>query len=60
MRWILITTLLPIIANLSWATKRMTVAQLEQVQSTRKAAHKSDIEKSRTDEHDPNSSASQK
>ena len=44
MRWILITALLPIMAIPSWAAKRMTVAQLEQMLSTEKAAHKSDIE----------------
>ena len=44
MRWILIAALLPIMAIPSWAAKRMTVAQLEQMLSTEKAAHKSDIE----------------
>ena len=44
MRWILITALLAIMAIPSWAAKRMTVAQLEQMLSTEKAAHKSDSE----------------
>jgi VWFA-related protein len=44
MRRILITALLPIMAIPSWAAKRMTVAQLEQMLGTEKAAHKSDIE----------------
>ncbi len=44
MRWILVAALLPVVATPSWASKRMTVAQLEQMLSTEKAAHKSDIE----------------
>jgi VWFA-related protein len=48
MRWILIAALLPIMAVPSWAAKRMTVAQLEQVLDTERAAHKSDIEIART------------
>jgi hypothetical protein len=43
-RWILIAALLPIMAVPSWAAKRMTVAQLEQMLGTETAAHKSDIE----------------
>jgi VWFA-related protein len=43
-RWILIAAFLPIMAVPSWATKRMTVAQLEQMLGTERAAHKSDIE----------------
>ena len=44
MRWILIPLFLPMMAFPSWAAKRMTVAQLEQVLATDRAAHKSDIE----------------
>ena len=44
MRWILIPVFLPMIAFPSWAVKRMTVAQLEQVLVTDRVAHKSDIE----------------
>jgi hypothetical protein len=43
-RWILIAVFLPIMAVQSWAAKRMTVMQLEQVLDTERAAHKSDIE----------------
>ena len=43
-RWILIAVFLPIMAVQSWAAKRMTVTQLEQVVDTERAAHKSDIE----------------
>lgn len=44
MRWLLISVFLPIIAVPSWAAKRMTVAQFEQMLLTERAAHKSDIE----------------
>ncbi len=44
MRWILIPVFLPMMAFPSWAAKRMTVAQLEQMLGTESAAHKSDIE----------------
>ena len=44
MRWLLISVFLPIIAVPSWAAKRLTIAQLEQMLRTERAAHKSDIE----------------
>ena len=44
MRWILISIFLAMMAFPSWAAKRMTVAQLEQMLVTARAAHKSDIE----------------
>ena len=44
MRWILIAVFLPMLAFPSWAAKRVTVAQLEQMLGTERAAHKSEIE----------------
>jgi VWFA-related protein len=44
-RWILLSLfLLPMMACPSWAAKRPTVAQFEQMLSTERAAHRSDIE----------------
>ncbi len=43
-RWILIAVFLPILAVPSWAAKRLTVVQLEQMMVTDRAAHKSDID----------------
>jgi VWFA-related protein len=43
-RWILIAVFLPIMAVPSWAAKRLTVAQFEQMMITDQAAHKPDIE----------------
>ena len=47
MRWILIPVFLHMMAFPSWAAKRLTVAQLEQMLVTDRAACKSDIEISR-------------
>ncbi|WP_348264757.1 VWA domain-containing protein [Telmatobacter sp. DSM 110680] len=44
MRWILISMFLAMMTLPSWAAKRMTVAQLDQMLVTARAAHKSDIE----------------
>ena len=43
-RWILIAVFLPMMAFPSWAAKRLTVAQLEQILVTERVARKSDIE----------------
>jgi VWFA-related protein len=43
-RWILIPVFLPMIAFPSWAAKRLTVSQLEQMLITERFAHKSGIE----------------
>jgi VWFA-related protein len=43
-RWILIALFLSILAVPSWAAKRLTVAQFEQMTVADRAAHKSDIE----------------
>jgi len=44
LRWIFIPVLLATMAFPSWAAKRMTVAQLEQMLGEERAAHKLDIE----------------
>ncbi|MGC2613986.1 MAG: VWA domain-containing protein [Terracidiphilus sp.] len=45
MRWILLSLFfLPMMACPSWAAKRLTIAQLEQMLGTERAARKSDIE----------------
>jgi VWFA-related protein len=44
MRWILIAVFLPMTAVPSWAAKRMTIVQLEEMLRTERATHKSDIE----------------
>lgn len=47
MRWALIPVFLLWMASPSWAAKRMTVAQLEQMLISDSAAHKSDLEMAR-------------
>lgn len=44
LRWILVPVFLAMMAFPSWAAKRMTVAQLEQMLGAERAAHKPDIE----------------